>query len=423
MKNVSERAVVLLIAAVQFVNILEFMMVMPLGPDFAKDLGIGLSHLGVIGGSYTAAAAISGLVASTFIERFDRRKALAFAMGGLVCATIIGGFAFNLTSLLCARVLAGMFGGPATSLSLAIVADTIPPERRGKAMSIVMMAFSVASIFGLPVGLELARIGSWRSPFFAVAGLGIVIAGFALFKLPSLTVHLQRAAERRAGGGKDGNLRDMLGRPVVWVSYTLVMFAMGGMFMIVPNLSAYIQGNMAYPRADMGILYLVGGLASFAIMRPIGWLTDKYGSFSVGTFGSVTLIAIIYVGFVNPPVGISVLAIFTAFMMSSSFRNIPFQTLTSQVPRPHERARFMSIQSAVQHMSAAAGAFLSSELLSEGANHELIGMPTVATLSMIFTATMPFTLYYVQKAVRRERAALMPSPSAAPLAPAQAILE
>ena len=53
----SERMVVLLVAAVQFVNILDFMMVMPLGPDFAAALGIPTSHIGMIGGSYTLAAA------------------------------------------------------------------------------------------------------------------------------------------------------------------------------------------------------------------------------------------------------------------------------------------------------------------------------------------------------------------------------
>ena len=52
----SETAIVALVAAVQFVNILDFLMVMPMGPDFAVALGIPSSKLGYIGGSYTAAA-------------------------------------------------------------------------------------------------------------------------------------------------------------------------------------------------------------------------------------------------------------------------------------------------------------------------------------------------------------------------------
>src|SRR5262245_5589934 len=88
---VSERLVLFLISAVQFINILEVMMVMPLGPDFAKALSIPESSLGMIGGSYTAAAALSGIVASTFVEKFDRRIALATAMIGVILATCAGG--------------------------------------------------------------------------------------------------------------------------------------------------------------------------------------------------------------------------------------------------------------------------------------------------------------------------------------------
>src|SRR6185369_10529728 len=109
----SERLIVFLVGAVQFVNILDFMMVMPLGPDFARALGIHTSNLGIVGGSYTAAAAIAGLVGALFLDRFDRRKALAVAMLGLVTGTAAGGFAVDLRSLVAARVLAGAFGGPA----------------------------------------------------------------------------------------------------------------------------------------------------------------------------------------------------------------------------------------------------------------------------------------------------------------------
>src|SRR2546426_12413880 len=61
-----ERAILFLVGAVQFINVLDFMMVMPLGPDFAAHLGIPTSHLGYIGGSYVAAAAVAGLLGGLF---------------------------------------------------------------------------------------------------------------------------------------------------------------------------------------------------------------------------------------------------------------------------------------------------------------------------------------------------------------------
>ena len=76
----NERRILFIIAAVQFVNILDFMMVMPLGPDFARALGIPLSQLGLVGGSYTAAAAVAGVLGALVLDRFDRRKALGLTI-------------------------------------------------------------------------------------------------------------------------------------------------------------------------------------------------------------------------------------------------------------------------------------------------------------------------------------------------------
>ncbi|MEY4579058.1 MAG: hypothetical protein RL701_3761, partial [Pseudomonadota bacterium] len=142
--NISETRLLLLISAVQFVNILDFMLVMPLGPDFSRDLGISLSHVGWVGGAYTGAAAIAGLLAARFLDRFDRRSALAVTLLGLVIGTACGGLANGLYSLMAARVVAGAFGGPAAALSLSIIADVVPPARRGRALGLVMGAFSLA---------------------------------------------------------------------------------------------------------------------------------------------------------------------------------------------------------------------------------------------------------------------------------------
>ncbi|HEY8946066.1 MAG TPA: MFS transporter, partial [Polyangiaceae bacterium] len=103
----SDRSLVVLLAAIQFVNVLDFMMVMPLGPDFAEALNIETSRLGWIGGSYTAAAAAAGLFSAGWLDRFDRRRALLVALLGLSVGTAAGGLANGLETLIAARALAG----------------------------------------------------------------------------------------------------------------------------------------------------------------------------------------------------------------------------------------------------------------------------------------------------------------------------
>jgi predicted MFS family arabinose efflux permease len=398
---------VLLVAAVQFVNILDFVMVMPMGPDFAAALGIPLSHLGYVGGAYTAAAAVSGLVCAGFVDRFDRRPALAVAMLGLVAGTALGGLATGIGTLLCARVVAGSFGGPATALAFSIVADVVPVERRGRALGIVMGSFSVAQVLGVFGGLVLAEHLGWRAPFLAVAGMGFAVAGLAVFLLPPLTSHL--AAARRGGA----TFLQLAREPLVLTSWATTALVMMAGFVLIPNVAGYVQMNLGYPRAQLGRLYATGGVISFISTQLSGRLVDRLGAFRTGTVGAILVVGVIWAGFVAVPPAIPVLAIFMGFMFAMGMRNVAYNTLCTRVPAPGQRARFLSIQSAVQHFSSAGGAFLSSRILVEGAGHTLVGMRTVALLSMALSLLIPLMLFRVERGVlRRDRGAPAPLPAA-----------
>ena len=398
--TLNERRLVFLIGSVQFVNVLDFVMVMPLGPDFARALDIPAAQLGIVGGAYTAAAAVAGVIASVFLDRFDRRKALAFSLLGLVIGTGLGGFAWDLHSLIAARIVAGAFGGPATAVAIAIVADVVPPERRGRAMGAVMGAFSVASVFGIPLGLELARVGGWQLPFFAVAGLGLVVTALAIGMMPPITRHLALGDQ-----GSSGSPLTLLGNPTVLLSLAGSACLMLGNFALIPNLSAFFQYNLGYPRAHLGFLYLVGGSISFLTMRLAGRIADRLGSTRTAAMGTVLYVVVLLFGFIRPLSFVPVLAIFVAFMVTNSFRFVAVQTLTTRVPDPRERARFLSVQSCVQHVASALGAMLASQLLSSRPDGALVGMDVVASITAVLTSCVPMLMSLVEpRVLRREQA-------------------
>jgi predicted MFS family arabinose efflux permease len=406
--GVSESFMLLLVSAVQFVNILDFMIVMPLGPDFAKDLGMPVSQIGLVGGSYTAAAAVSGALGSKYLDRFDRRDALAVTMFGLVLGTVSAGFAWNLPALMLARVVAGAFGGPATSLALSVIADVVPPARRGRALGVVMGAFAAASVFGVPLSLELARIGGWRAPFYAVAGLGLLVAGGAIFKMPPLKLHFAHTEPR-------SRIWKFLFEPSVLFSLCATASVMLSTFSLIPNLSAYIQHNRGYPREHLGMLYLVGGAVSYLGMRFAGGTIDRFGATALAATGTLLFVGMCAAQFVYESSSVPVLAMFVTLMTAMALRNVSLNTLSSRVPRPHERARFMSLQNATQHVGAATGAMLSSSLLVELPDHRLSGMPVVATFSIAMAFGLPLLLRSVERQLQQRE-----SPAAQPwTAPAE----
>jgi predicted MFS family arabinose efflux permease len=390
-----ERNVVLIVALVQFVNIVDFMMVMPLGPDFAKELNVPTSMIGIVGGSYTLAAALAGIVGSFFLDKLERKRALAGLIVGLGAATALGGLSIDLTTLVAARVLAGVFGGPATSMALAIVSDVVPPERRGKAIGLVSSAFAVASVLGVPAGLELSRRLSFRAPFFVVGALAVVIAIAALALLPSLRGHLTAKQE----GPKKPFLT-----PTALLALSVNALVMLGVFMVVPNITAFVQFNLGYPRAQLGLLYLVGGLLSFVAVRLIGMFVDRYGAFRAFTLGTAIHLTVLVIGFISPVAAIPLLVTFPLFMVSGGTRMVPMQTLASRIPAPEARARYMSAQSAVQHTASAAGAFLGSAFLHAEPSGRLIGMEALAIVAFVLAALAPFFVGSVERSLARRAA-------------------
>jgi predicted MFS family arabinose efflux permease len=273
-------------------------------------------------------------------------------------------------------------------------------------MGAVMSAFAVASVLGVPAGLELARLWGWRAPFFAVAALGAALVTIAIFVMPKMRGHVERVLRERHEP-----------RPPLFDSLTLLSLGNTaivalGVFAIVPNISAFLQHNLGYPRERLGLLYLVGGVASFAATRVVGPLVDRFGATRLLSAGTAVFMTATFFGFVHPLHQVPVLAVFVLFMLSATLRGVPLQALASRVPRPQQRARFMSAQSATQHLASAVGAIVASALLSADASGRLLGMEHVALGSLVLAMAVPFVSFLVETRVRaRERPAGTASPA------------
>ncbi len=148
----SEMMLLLMLAWVQFTSIVDFMVVMPLGPQLKRSLEIESWQFGRIVSSYTIAAGIAGIFASSFMDRFGRKAAFLTLYAGFLVGTFLCGLAQSYAMLLAARVVTGAFGGILGGMALAIVGDVFPEHKRGRATGVLMSAFALASVVGVPVG-------------------------------------------------------------------------------------------------------------------------------------------------------------------------------------------------------------------------------------------------------------------------------
>ena len=287
---------------------------------------------------------------------------------------------------------------------MAILSDTVPIARRGRSMGVVMGGFAVASVLGVPAGLWLANFGSWRIPFFAVstAILGAVIA--ALKVLPPLAGHLAHVRLRVMDG-----LKKLFQTQGVLLSMTLTTVTMMSGFILIPNIATYAEFNQHLPPSQIGWMYLLGGVASFVTTRVAGRLTDLSSPAIVSVGATVLLSLVTWIWFAGV-VELPVLLTSTVFFIAMGARGVAFNTTTSKVPRPDERASFQSAQSAVQHAAAALAAFSSSKILAELPDGRLAHMDRVAFASIGLSILVPTVMLLVERSLRRREAAAPSAP-------------
>src|ERR1041385_365942 len=111
MNRLAERSLLLLLAGVQFTHVMDFMIMMPLGPQLMRELHICPGNLSALVAAYTISSGLVGLLAAPFIDRFDRRKVLLLAYAGFTAGTLGCALSQNASALLAARVMSGAFGG------------------------------------------------------------------------------------------------------------------------------------------------------------------------------------------------------------------------------------------------------------------------------------------------------------------------
>src|SRR6187455_3112558 len=90
-----ERLVLVILAAVQFTTIVDFMIVLPLGPQLMRTLHILPAQFGLVVSAYTFAAGATGLIASSVVDRFSRRTMFILFYAGFLVGTLLCGLAPN----------------------------------------------------------------------------------------------------------------------------------------------------------------------------------------------------------------------------------------------------------------------------------------------------------------------------------------
>jgi len=351
-QNRTELVVLLVLAPTQFTSIVDFMVVMPLGPQLMRELRIGPTEFGMIVSSYTFAAGAAGLVASAIIDRVSRRASFLTLYAGFLLGTLMCAFAPSYRVLLLARVATGAFGGILGGMSMAIIGDVFPEERRGRATGALMSGFVLATVVGVPAGLALGTKYGWHVPFLSLVALGSPILVLSAKSLPPLADHVgrQHAHPLRA-------VIDTFSVPNHLNSFALIASIMIGTFAAVPFVSDYLVANVGVPEAELPLVFITAGVLTLVAAPLIGKLADRRGKlFAYRLVVPISVLMLVVVTHL-PAVSTAVaVAVVSTLMVSNAGRMIAAMAMITGSVEQRRRGSFMSATSSVQHIAAGLGA-------------------------------------------------------------------
>jgi MFS transporter, DHA1 family, inner membrane transport protein len=382
----NQNTIILLLCALNFTHVLDFMILMPLGNFLIPSLHLSSSQFALLVGAYPISAAISSFTSGFFVDKFDRKKILLIGYTGFIIGTLGCGLAQNFYTMLAARFFAGLLGGVTYSQVLAILSDIFPYEKRGKALGKLTGASAIASTLGIPFALYLTHVLGWRMPFFIVTAIGIITLVMAIKYLPVMANHVAKNKVLFNQQSKMAALTNIISNPRMRLTLLFSGLVMLGHYLIIPFINPVMEFNMGFSKTATPLVYLVGGTASFFAGSFLGTQADKYGKLKIFTLCVLCSIPLIItltnIAFV--PFSMVVFC-FAIWFSTNSGRGVSSMAMISNTIPPEQRGSFMSFNSCVQQLGTFVATVIAGNIVKTGVdgrieNFALLGLLSVGVL-------------------------------------------
>ncbi|GAA4169033.1 MFS transporter [Shinella granuli] len=212
---------------------------------------------GMAGQAVTATAAVAlatSLLVTVVTRRIDRRLVLLGLSVLLIFSNLLVAMASNLAMLLAGRVLLGMALGGFWTLSAATMMRLVPEAYVPKALSVMFLGVSAATVFAAPVGSYVGDIVGWRNVFLGAAVLGALALVVQFATLPSLPPR---------GHSRFGTLFEVLMRPGVGFAMFAILLVFTGHFAFFTYIRPFLETVTGLGVEGFSAVLLGFGIATF----------------------------------------------------------------------------------------------------------------------------------------------------------------
>jgi len=325
-----------------FVDMVGLLMIIPLLPFYAREMGGGSLIVAILMGAFTASQLLSAPIWGRFSDRYGRRPALLVGLTAAGCAYVVFAYATSIWLLLLSRIVQGA-GGGTVGVIQAYVADSVEPQHRAKALGWLSAATNVGVAIGPALGSAALRFGR-SGPGLAAASLCLVNIFFA-WRFLRESRDMTEAHEKKPRGSRAA-IAQVITHPgeaaprLIWI-YAIAMGAFSGLMAI---LALFLADRFGVGKDRIWIFYTYVGVISVVTRAGIlGRMVERYGEAQLSRIG-LTLLA---TGLATLPLarGYLTLAIAVALIPLGTAFTFPCVTsMLSRVISSRERGLYMGVQ-------------------------------------------------------------------------------
>lgn len=241
---------------------------MGLLPEIARGIDESIPTTGHIISAYAAGVVVGAPVIVSLAAHLPRRGlaiALVLALGiGNACTAVAQGY----LGVMAARFVAGLPHGAYFGVASLLAAGLVSADRKGRAVSGVMLGLSVATVVGVPASTWIGQTLGWRAAYWGVLGIALIAALGIVMTVPARPGDPTATVRRELAA---------LLRPDVWFAATAGMIGFGGIFAMVSYVAPLVTDEAALDRGQIPLYLLYFGIGSV-----LGsWLAGKLADWNI----------------------------------------------------------------------------------------------------------------------------------------------
>lgn len=245
----------------------EFIVVGVLS-DIAKEYQIAEATVGYLVTIFATVYAVSTPFITILTSRFSRYKTLMTLMVIFLIGNTLSGLAVNFTMLLISRIIAAMVAGAIISLIMTFASAIAPRNKRASLVSWIFAGFSIASVFGVPLGTAISTAYSWHDAFYLISVISAITCLLLGWLLPRQVEQVQGSIKNQLVLLKDSR---------VYVGIALVLFTAAMMYAYYTYIRPLLTQAMGFSTASLNWLLFLIGIMSILCNRFSGILAERNG--------------------------------------------------------------------------------------------------------------------------------------------------